>query len=182
MYLCKTCFAFRKDIKENFYPTKMAEHALRSIARMADVLAEKGVIGVKEGDDAAVPDDDVLIRAINRRRERRFNSLYLLGRFPFVGTVHMDDVCISIMQTLCGVHCSEWKIFYGTLSRAPILVDSKTGVYFKCFDEHHEVVALFSRSDDMQCTSIIVQENVFGINFSNSSLIYFNKDPRSLVP
>ena len=159
----------------------MAEHALRSIARMADVLAEKGRIGVKEGDDAAVPDDDVLIRAINRRRERRFNSLYLLGRFPFVGTVHMDDVCISIMQTLCGVHCSEWKIFYGTLSRAPILVDSKTGVYFKCFDKHSDVVALFSRSDDVQCVLVNVQANAFGIKISEGLITYFNNERHSLA-
>ena len=181
MYLCKTCFAFRKDIKENFYPTKMAEHALRSIARMADVLAEKGRIGVKEGDDAAVPDDDALIRAINGQRERRFNSLYLLGRFPFVGIVRMDRSCANIMQRISGVYCKVWKILYGTLSRAPILVDANTGVYFKCFDAHSDVVDFFRHSDDMRCTSINNQPDVFVIDCAGS-IIQFRKDLHSLVP
>jgi len=157
----------------------MAEHALRSIARMADVLAEKARIGVDFKDPLL--DDDALIGAINGQRERRFNSLYLLGRFPFVGIVRMDSSCAAVMQKLCGVHCSEWKIFYGTLSRAPILVDSNTGVYFKCFDKHSDVVALFSRSDDVQCVLVNVQANAFGIKISEGLITYFNNERHSLA-
>ena len=157
----------------------MAEHALRSIARMADVLAEKGRIGV-DLDDPLL-DDDALIGAINRNRGRRFNSLYLLGRFPFVGIVRMDSSCAAVMQKLCGVHCSEWKVFYGTLSRASILVDSNTGVYFKCFDKHSDVVALFSRSDDVQCVLVNVQANAFGIKISEGLITYFNNERHSLA-